>query len=131
VSTEYPRAAGAIGKRTDTTLDSLRIVVAPTPQTETLFMASVNSTIGFYRHSGPAAGGERIRTGRQGVRELVRAFSQKDFRDAAPALRADILAFFGGSGPSPALAKNPQEWRDTQRAIEKLRAVGAGATLGK
>jgi hypothetical protein len=61
--------------------------------------------------------------------KLVRTLSENDFRNVTPALRADILAFFGGAAPSTALAKNLQAWQDTERAIEKLRALAASSAI--
>jgi hypothetical protein len=110
----------------------------PTPETENLFVDSVNKTVDQYRTllAAESAGrlqlvnenldlGEPVISGKYKTAdttyaELVEKLSEHDFNGTPPQLRSNILAFYkDGSTPIPA-KKHPKEWQKLQTQIATL-----------
>jgi hypothetical protein len=54
---------------------------------------------------------------------LLLLLSKKDFREVPPALKQDILSFYGDLSAPIATKQNDERWQRTLHALEKLRAA--------
>lgn len=122
----------------------------PTPETERMFMASFNATLGRYRALLADAGAGRLRfenldldTGKptqpaeyrladDTYSKLARTLADKHFAAAPVPLENDVLSFFADPAIPIATRRDKRKWRDTMRAIEGLRkAAGSQARTAR
>ena len=113
----------------------------PTADTEKLFQDSFNRTMDTYRAllKNPDLGnfqlanrnfdtGEPTRPGDYQMADAAfakLAVKLADRDTVAPEVRGSVLAFFRDLGQPFAIKENPDKWRDTVAAIEKLRVRAA------
>ncbi len=111
----------------------------PTPQTERMFEASFNASLDRYRRllqevgaGEPKLPNDNLDTGlvsEPGKYELndetqarlLDALAKQDFSTVSPALRAELLNFFGQSDAPYATKRNAKAWAKVQEEIEELR----------
>lgn len=115
----------------------------PTPEAERLFMESFNATLDRYRamltqvQSGkldlqnrdfdtgrPALAGE-YKLADETYAKLLEKLAKNDFKTTSPELRREILAFYDDLSAPIATKKNKDDWQDTLRALDKLKAAHA------
>ncbi len=123
----------------------------PTPETEKMFMASVNSTLDAYRKllAEQKAGRLRLRNQNFDVGEVTSAGKYKPTDDtyaklldklaghhaAAPAeLSDDILAYYHDLSVPISTKKDPKEWAKLLKELDEVKAArpadAPGATIG-
>jgi zinc dependent phospholipase C len=113
----------------------------PTPEAERLFIESFNVTLNGYRGllSQARTGklnlpnknfdtGEPTRAGAYELADetyakLLNQLASKNFEDLTPALRANILAFFGDLNAPLATKKDKDDWKKTLESLERLKAA--------
>jgi hypothetical protein len=118
----------------------------PTPEAERLFIESFNVTLNRYRAmlSQARTGkldlqnkdfdtGEPTRAGEYKLADetyakLLNQLASKNFDNVPPALRANILAFYGNLNAPIATKKDREDWQKTLRALDKLKATPTQAT---
>lgn len=111
----------------------------PTPETEKIFMASFNATLGRYRALLADSGEGRVHfenldldTGRptepaeyrladDTYSKLVRTLAEKHFAAATVPLQKNVLSFFADPFRPIATRRNKRKWRDTLRALDEMR----------
>jgi Zinc dependent phospholipase C len=116
----------------------------PTTRTEDLYFRSMDKAIDEYRQLLAQVKADRLElsnrnldTGRptrageyrlcdQAYARLLREFAKEDFRSVTPALKADLLAYFGGGMPLNGSIK-PRDWKKVQAALLALKARPAAA----
>jgi hypothetical protein len=116
---------------------------APTPEAERLFMESFNATLDRYRAmlAQVRAGrldlqnkdfdtGQPTRAGEYPLSDetyakLLNDLAKKNFENITPDLRRNILAFYGDTNAPIATKRDKDDWRNTLRALEKLKAMQA------
>jgi len=112
----------------------------PTPQTEDLYFASVNETLGYYRELA-----RRVREGKldfpdmdldtgkpslsgeysladESYAKLLDALQKEGLDNTKPELRESILRFFSNAS-APTERDDLRRWKRTQQRLEALRAV--------
>jgi hypothetical protein len=112
-----------------------------TPETEKLFIKSVESTVDRYRQllAGLKADHLELRdtdfdTGRpthlgeyrladRAYAKLLDSLASNSFESVSPDLRENILAFFGNEDSSITVRKDIQDWRKTLGELNKLKAT--------
>jgi len=114
---------------------------APTPEAERLFMESFNATLERYRAlltqvkgqqlnlrntnfdtaKAPRAGDYRLAD--EAYAKLVVKLAKKDFTTSQPELRQNILVFFSDLNAPIAVKRDKDDWRDTVRALDKLKTM--------
>jgi len=118
----------------------------PTPEAERMFIESFNATLTRYRamlaqaRTGrlnlqnkdfdtgqPTRAGE-YRLADETYSKLVRQLAGKNFESASPELRHNILAFYGNLDGPIATKRHKEDWQETLRALDKLRAARVEAT---
>jgi hypothetical protein len=118
---------------------------APTPEVERLFVESFNVTLNAYRVllSQARTGklnlqnknfdtGEPTRAGAYELADetyakLLNQLASKNFENMTPALRANVLAFFGDLNAPIAIKKDKDDWQKTLQSLGKLKAAPAQA----
>jgi hypothetical protein len=118
---------------------------APTPQTESLFEASFNRTLGEYRRllaeqregqlkleNRDFDTGEPTRPGEypladEAYARLARELAEEKPMPVNPLLVRDLLDFFKDLNQPFATKKHSKEWRETVAAVEKLRSAARSA----
>lgn len=122
----------------------------PTPETERLFEASFNATLDRYRKllgqvgagqpdlpndnfdTGAATGPGKYRLNDEAQANLLDALAKQNFNGASPALRAELLEFFGHPDAPYSVKRKPERWAKIQAELEQLKntvpPVLAGAT---
>ena len=111
----------------------------PTPQTEQMFEASFNATLDRYRELltrvredrldlpnenfdvGESTGPGKYRLNDEAHAKLLDKLSEKSFLGVTPALRAELLQFFGDPGAAYATKRNAKAWAKVQAEIEQLK----------
>ena len=119
--------------------------VTPTPQTETLFMASFNATIAVYKtfadqiQSGQfALPNTNLDTGHvdppgayfmadNAYARLVGMLAQNQFQSVSPELRASILAYYSDANAPIATRKHAGDWARLTRQLEQLKSAATSA----
>jgi len=119
--------------------------VTPTPQTETLFMASFNATIAVYKtYAGQIQSGHftvpntNLDTGRidppgayfmadNAYAQLVGMLAENQFQSVSPELRASILAYYSDPNAPIATRKHPGDWARLTRQLEQLKSAATSA----
>jgi hypothetical protein len=118
----------------------------PSPETEKLYLESVKLTIATYRafledlrmgheldlrdvnsDTGAATKPGEYRLADQTYSRLLRQLARDCFASVTPELRENILAFYSAPTASNWKTKNKKNWRDTAKALEKLRLRPASA----
>lgn len=110
----------------------------PTPETEKMFMESVNQTIDQYRALLTAHGqgalqlpnenfdiGEPIKAGRYRLADEAYAtlLDKLHGKPVPPELRADILAFYSDLNAPFATKKDPKAWQKVLQQLDELKAA--------
>jgi zinc dependent phospholipase C len=112
----------------------------PTPEAEQFFMASFNATLARYRAllaetkngklnlqntdfdtGKPTRAGE-YKLADETYAKLLEKLADKNFGMASAELRRNILTFYGDLGAPLATKKDKDDWQDTLRALDKLKA---------
>jgi hypothetical protein len=112
----------------------------PTTQTEDMYVKSINKTLDDYgaQLREQKAGGLKLAdmdfdTGRptrageysladKAYAHLLDDLAKRNFDQASPELRQNILAFYGDPNAQVATKKNAKAWRTTQEELDKLKA---------
>jgi hypothetical protein len=118
----------------------------PTAQTETLFEASFNRTLGEYRRTITEQSegrlmlenrdfdtGEPTRPGEYALADaayakLARELAERKTPPNNTAVIQQVLEFFKDLNQPFAVKKKPREWRDTVAAVEKLHTLASAST---
>jgi hypothetical protein len=118
----------------------------PTAQTETLFEASFNRTLGEYRRTITEQSegrlmlenrdfdtGEPTRPGEYALADaayakLARELAERKTPPNNTAVIQQVLEFFKDLNQPFATKKKPREWRDTVAAVEKLHTLASAST---
>ena len=122
-------------------------VAIPSPETEALYLQSVDKTVVFYRSLLQQIGqgnyrlanvdfdtGERPCAGEYPLGDktyarLLNEHAKKEFRFLSAELREDILTFYSGANPELKSRKERKAWQKTQRQLEMLRRLAPGSAL--
>ncbi|MGA9768539.1 MAG: zinc dependent phospholipase C family protein [Blastocatellia bacterium] len=121
-------------------------IKVPTPEAERMFMESFNATLDLYRATLAQVQGGKLDlqntdfdTGRptrageykladETYAKLLEKLAKNDFKTASPELRREILAFYNDLSAPIATKQDKDDWKDTMRALDKLKAAQAGAS---
>lgn len=113
----------------------------PTPEAERLFIESFDATLARYRGllAQARAGkldlpntdfdtGRPVRAGEYKLADetyakLLEKLAKHRFENASPDLRRDILAFYSDLSAPIATKRDKDEWRETLRALDQLKAL--------
>ncbi len=113
----------------------------PTPEAEKYFMESFNTTVAEYRTLLGQVKGTSIKlqntdfdTGRptqageykladEAYADLLQKLSKHNFEKANPELRQNIIAFYGNLDAPIATKRDKDDWQETLRALDKLKAA--------
>jgi hypothetical protein len=116
----------------------------PSPDTETLYLKSVNSTVDQYRiylrnlEAGKLTlenrdfdTGKQTTEGEYGLTDeaygkLLDKLASAKFADASPSLRQNILVFYRNPSAPNLKQKDPDQRNKTLRNIEELKSLGPG-----
>lgn len=111
----------------------------PTPETEKMYIKSVEDTVNTYRELLVMAGDNRLQlanrdfdTGKptapgeyeladKTYADLLKKLSKNNFAQMSPALRNNILAFYSDSGKPVETRKHKDEWQDTVKSLAVLK----------
>lgn len=114
----------------------------PTPQSEDLYISSIDRTVEEYRARLNQVGGHRLRlenldcdTGKetqpgeyalsdQTYAKLVDKLADQDFDQVSPELQANILNYFAHADAPRANRKSRKNWARARKKLESLRAAG-------
>ena len=113
----------------------------PTQKTEDLYIASVNRTVDDYKKrlseqsanklilantdfdtGRPTHAGEYVLTDKS-YAHLLDLLSKDNFAQITPALRDNILAFYGDPGAPIATKRKPKDWQKTQNELQQLKEL--------
>ncbi len=113
----------------------------PTPATERLFEASFNATMARYRELLKEVGtghltlpNDNLDTDRidgpgvyrlqdRAEAHLLDLLAKQNFADVSPALRAQLLGYFGRPNAPDTVKRKRKEWKRVQREVEELRLL--------
>jgi zinc dependent phospholipase C len=113
----------------------------PTPETEKMFLKSFDETLTRYRgllqrvrtekldlDNRDFDTGEPTRAGEYELADetyatLLNRLAKNKFQDVTPDIRQNILSFYGDLNAPIATKKDKGDWRDTLRALDKLKAA--------
>jgi hypothetical protein len=119
----------------------------PTPEAERVLMESFNATLDRYRGMLAEMGRGRLDlpnrdfdTGRptrageysladEAYAKLLEKLAGRDFEKVAPSLRENILAFYADLNAPIATKIDKDDWRNTLRALDRLKASAAQANI--
>ena len=111
----------------------------PTPEAERMFEASFNASLGRYRKlldqvaagqpdlpnnnfdTGGLAGPGKYRLNDETHAKLLDALAKQNFSGASPAVRAELLEFFGHPDAPYAMKHKPKDWAKVQAEVEQLK----------
>ena len=120
----------------------------PTPEAERMFEASFNASLGRYRKlldqaatgqltlpndnfdTGAAAAPGKYRLNDETHAKLLDALAKQNFSGASPAVRAELLDFFGHPDAPHATKRKPKEWAKVQVELEQLRKANSAVAPG-
>jgi hypothetical protein len=115
----------------------------PTPEVERMFIASLDATLDRYRESlrqtqtgSLDLSNENLDTGRptrageygladETYAKLLDKLASRDFNNATPELRENILTFYSNLNAAIATKRDKSDWRKTVRAVDKLKTMQA------
>jgi hypothetical protein len=118
----------------------------PSPETETLYLESVNASVTQYQaylhalsagklkledkdfDTGKVTRAGEYRLTDEAYAQLLNQLADAKFADVSPELRQNILDFYADPGAITATKRNPDDWNKTLKNIEQLRAQVATAT---
>jgi Zinc dependent phospholipase C len=119
----------------------------PTPATERLLESSFNATLDRYRQllnqvgttqldlpnenfdTGEISGPGKYRLNDETHAKLLDALAKQNFSGASPAVRAELVEFFGHPDAPYATKRKPKDWAKVQAELEQLKkAAPAGVT---
>ena len=118
----------------------------PTPEAERMFLESFNTTLNSYRallgqaragrinlQNSDFDTGEPTRAGEykladEAYAKLLNKLASKNFENLTTDLRQNILGFYGDLNAPIATRKDKEDWQNTLRALEKLKAAPTQAT---
>lgn len=118
----------------------------PTKQTEDLYIASVDHTVDNYKQLLHRVGAQDLQlpdmdfdTGHPTqpgeyaladatYAQLLDKLTQHNFDQVTPALRSNILAFYGDAHVALATRRKPKEWQKTQDELQRLKQTPAVGT---
>ncbi len=121
----------------------------PTPQTERMFEASFNATLDRYRNllgqvgaqqlqlpnenfdTGETTGPGKYRLNDETHAHLLDALAKQDFSGVSPAVRAELIAFYGDPNAPYATKRNPKAWVKLQAELERLKMQPPPATTAR
>jgi hypothetical protein len=113
----------------------------PTPQTERMFEASFNASLDYYRKllnqvstgdlklpndnfdTGAAAEPGKYWLNDETQAKLLDVLAKQNFRGASPALRAELLNFFGNPDIPYATKRKPKSWAKVQAELAELKSI--------
>jgi hypothetical protein len=113
----------------------------PTPEAEKYYMESFNTTVSEYRTLLKQVNGTKIElvnmdfdTGKptqageykladEAFADLLQKLAKHNFEGASPELRQNIIAFYGNLNAPIATKHDKDDWQETLRALEKLKAA--------
>jgi hypothetical protein len=113
----------------------------PTPQTERMFEASFNASLDYYRKllhqvstgdlnlpndnfdTGAAAAPGKYWLNDETQAKLLDVLAKQNFRGASPALRAELLKFFGHADVPYATKRKPKAWAKVQAELAELTSI--------
>lgn len=117
----------------------------PTPAAEKLFQASFNSTLDRYRQllteagagqlllpnqnfdTGAITGPGKYRLNDETHARLLDALAKESFSGASPAVRAELLEFYGHPDARYATKRNRKHWARVQAELEQLNKAALAA----
>ena len=117
----------------------------PTPQTETMFMASFNAAVDSYGgelktipNGEPDIPNTNLDTGSavrpgdysladEAYADLLDRLTKTQFKDMSPELRANILNYYADTSISFATKKNPKEWTRTLADLDAMKSAPPSA----
>lgn len=113
----------------------------PTPQTEDLYIKSINTTVDHYRvlleqtragklelpncdlDSGLVTKGAEYSLADDAYAKLLARLTERKFDEASPQLRGNILAFYSDLSLPIATKKDPARWQEVQPDLLQLQAA--------
>ena len=124
-------------------------IKTPTPQTEKLYVKSVEDTVIFYDMllteyetrqletpnrdydtGNPTSPGEYTLADKA-YAKFLQKLAQKNFAQASPALKANILEYYSDLSRPLETKKHKHEWQETLRNLELLKAHGSTPASGQ
>jgi hypothetical protein len=111
----------------------------PTPATERLLESSFNATLDRYRQllkqagtaqldlpnenfdTGEISGPGKYRLNDETHAKLLDALAKQNFSGASPAVRAELIEFFGHPDAPYATKQRPKDWATVQAELERLK----------
>jgi hypothetical protein len=121
-------------------------ITLPSPETEALYIQSVNQTVNVYREklallrktgtridlpnrdcdTGQLTKPSEYKLADATYAKLVEQLSEDKFRLVTPELQANIMAFYGNQGHSVPVDMSAEEWRKVQTAVGDLKSLHPG-----
>ena len=120
----------------------------PTPEAERMFEASFNASLARYRKlldqvatgqpnlpnnnfdTGAASAPGKYRLNDETHAKLLDVLARQNFSGAPPAVRAELLEFFGHPDAPYATKRKPKEWAKVQVELEQLRKANSAVAPG-
>ena len=121
----------------------------PTPDTERMFEASFNATLDRYRNllahvdtgqmdlpndnldTGEVTGPGKYRLTDETHAKLLDALAKQNFTGASPAIRSEVLEFYGHPDAPYATKRNPKAWAKVEAQLEQLKKAAPPAVAGE
>jgi hypothetical protein len=121
----------------------------PTPDTERMFEASFNATLDRYRNllaqvdtgqldlpnynfdTGEVTGPGKYRLTDETHAKLLDALAKQNFTGASPAIRTEVLEFYGHPDAPYATKRNPKAWAKVEAQLEQLKKAAPPAVAGE
>jgi len=120
----------------------------PTPETERMFEASFNASLDRYRKllgqvgtgnldlpndnfdTGATTGPGQYWLNDETHAKLLGALAKRNFSDASPGIRAELLEFFAHPNAPYATKRKPKEWEKVQAELEQLKKAAPPVVAG-
>ena len=110
----------------------------PTPATERLLESSFNATLDRYRDlpndnfdTGEIAGPGKYRLNDETHAKLLHALAEQNFSGVSPAVRAELMEFFGHPEAPYATKQKPIDWARVQAELEQLKKAAPAVFTGE
>jgi hypothetical protein len=115
----------------------------PTPATESLFEAGFNASLERYKRllsqmdsglpnltnanfdTGEITGPGKYALNDKAQAKLLDGLAKRNFSDATPGVRSELLEFFGDTNAPNAIKKKPKEWAKVQSEVQNLKNATA------